>query len=157
MSMKWPHPAYVYNLFYKLTQARLQQLIAAIEKDILTWNGLSAHEHTMGGIAFKYNRKEIGHVHWNGDLDIIFGPKLTGEILKIEAVKRHLFVPDVAVTFPIRCAEDLPFAIALLRLSYLLRLSNLTLIAPGTKDVINGEAVKLPGPLLSLFKTRPHV
>ena len=98
----------------------IQSLITQIEHIILPWDGVTVESHNMGGKEFLYRKKEIGHIHWNGDLDILFGKPLTSELLKRNLVQQHKYVPGAAVTYPVLLDEDIPFAISLLRLSYLL-------------------------------------
>jgi hypothetical protein len=113
------HPAYFYNLAFRVIMPNTQKWIAEIEQSVLTWHGVSAEIHPMGGVAFLFQRKEIGHVHWNGDLDIVFGEKLTKELLKTGKVEKHKFVPSSAVTFPLKSKMSIDFAVRLLHLSYL--------------------------------------
>lgn len=148
--MKIPHPAYFYNLYFKTTKPRLQELISRLKHDILKWNGITSGVHPMGGVAFKLDRKEIGHIHWNGNLDIMFGKTLTEKLLKIEGIQQHRFVPEVAVTFPVSQPEDLIFADALLRFSYILKLKKSKSSIPEMEDFITYEVNKLPNTLRQL-------
>jgi hypothetical protein len=43
--------------------------------------------------------------------DIIFGKKITKELLKTEKVEQHKFVPSSAFTFPLRNEVSIDFAI----------------------------------------------
>jgi hypothetical protein len=120
-SIKMVHPAYLYFLPFKITRPHIQKIIAEIEAKVLTWNSVRSGEHKMGAREFLYGKKEIGHIHWNGDLDIVFGKQITGRLLKRERVQKHAYVPDVAITFKIKGDSDIPFALSLLRYSRLLK------------------------------------
>lgn len=94
-------------------------LIEPIEQEVTTWAGVSADAHERGGRQFDLNGKEIGHIHWNGDLDILFNKKIRDELLRQGRVEEHKWVPDSGwTTFPVDNEEDIPKAIELLKLSY---------------------------------------
>jgi hypothetical protein len=119
--MNTVHPAYLYFLPFKIMKPHIQKMIAEIEAKVLTWNGVRSGDHRMGAREFLYGKKEIGHIHWNGDLDIVFGKQITEKLLKRKSVQKHAYVPDVAITFKIKSDDDILFALSLLRYSYLLK------------------------------------
>jgi hypothetical protein len=97
-----------------------QDLIAKIEQIILNWHTASAHAHAMGGREFRIEEKEIGHIHWNGDLDILFSKKIQEALLADQKVQTHKWIPNSGwTTFVIQTDADIEAAVELLRLSYL--------------------------------------
>ena len=34
-----------------------------IADEVLTWEGVSAHEHRFGGVEFRLGKRELGHLH----------------------------------------------------------------------------------------------
>lgn len=104
----------------------IQSLITQIERILLSWDDVTVESHNMGGKEFLYRKKEIGHIHGNGDLDIFFDEPLTDELLKHNLVQQHKYVPSAAVTFPVLLEKDIPFAISLLRFSYLIHTKKVT-------------------------------
>jgi hypothetical protein len=115
------HPAYFYFLPFKVTRPHIQKIIAVIEAKVLTWNGIRSGDHRMGAREFLFGHREIGHIHWNGDLDIVFGKQITESILKRKPLQRHAYLPGVAITLKIRSDNDISFAVSLLRYAYLLK------------------------------------
>jgi hypothetical protein len=97
-------------------------LITKVAKTVKTWNGVTTGIHRMGAKEFLIQKKEFGHIHWNGDLDILFGKPLTVELVKLNLVQRHKFVPEIAITYPLTGPDSIFLAITLLRFSYLLQL-----------------------------------
>jgi hypothetical protein len=120
--MKLPHTYFIYQLSFKLTRPSIQILITKIAKTVKDWNGVTTGVHMMGAMEFLIQQKEFGHIHWNGDLDILFGKPLTAELLKLNLVQRHKFVPEIAITYPLGNSDSISFAILLLRFSYLVHL-----------------------------------
>lgn len=126
-------------------------MIGRIEDQVTTWHGLGSFPHPMGGKAFFFHETEIGHVHWNGNLDIVFGRQLTSELLTLDRIQQHRFVPDRAITFPVLKDEDIFLAISLLRFSYLLRLRNTYDDVLMMETYLEKEVVKLPGDLKKIL------
>lgn len=93
--------------------------IERVEKEISTWKGISLSAHRFGGIQFNYNTKEIGHIHSNGILDILFSKKIKYTLLQEGgAFDHHIFNHSGWISFYIRSKNDVEKAIRLLALSY---------------------------------------
>jgi len=107
--------------WFNAHQNRMEKinLITRIENIILQWDETSIGKGDFGSIAFLYRGKEFAHIHKNGDLDIDFGKKITSELRQKNLVQKHLYVPETSITFRVWNEEQLPFAVSLLRFSYL--------------------------------------
>jgi len=125
-----PHPAFLLNLPFLIAMPNTQKLIKEIKTEVLKWDNTSAGVHKMGGIGFYYNEREFAHIHWNGDLDIIFGSKLTSELLKNNHAQFHKYVPTIAVTFKLKNISETPSAIFLLSLTWKWNWASYLLIHP---------------------------
>jgi Family of unknown function (DUF5519) len=90
-----------------------------IENEVLSWEKTSAYLHKYGGIQFNFDKKEIGHIHGNGLLDILFSKEVKVKFVQEGRVKEHHIFKDSGwISFYIRTTEDKQFAIELLRQSY---------------------------------------
>jgi len=73
---------------------------------------------TLGGVV-------LGHLQWNGRIDLPFGPKLRDRLVTERMASRH---PDFSetdrVVFDVRSQADVDRALWLLRLAYLSAESN---------------------------------
>lgn len=98
----------------------IQKLITEIETQVTVWNNVTTGKHVFGGKEFLFQGKEIGHIHQNGDLDILFGKSITAALLRQQVVQQHQYMPHSAITYRILQESDIPFAVFLLRFSYLL-------------------------------------
>jgi hypothetical protein len=97
--------------------------IDEIEKEVLSWNHTSVHIHRFGGIQFDVNKKEIGHIHGNGLLDILFKKEIKEQLIKEGRVREHhTFKKSGWISFYIRDEQDKKFAIELLEYSYLIKM-----------------------------------
>ncbi len=93
--------------------------IDEIENEVLSWNNTTVHLHKFGGIQFDVNKKEIGHIHSNGILDILFSREIKTQLIKQgKATEHHTIKNSGWITLHIKTDEDKITAIQLLRDSY---------------------------------------
>jgi len=92
-----------------------QQIVDAL----LAWEGIESHPHRFGGVEFRIGKREIGHIHGNSLVDIPFPKKIRDEIVAAGEAQPHHILPESGwVSFYLREDEDVEKAIALLRRSY---------------------------------------
>ena len=94
-----------------------------VETVILSWPDVSTRMHRFGGTEFVLNtaqgRREIGHLHGNGLLDIPFSKALRDEAVQEgQALPHHIFPQSAWVSFFIHSEEDVSNAATLLRRNY---------------------------------------
>lgn len=41
----------------------MSTIIESIQKEISSWPYVSAEPHRFGGIEFRFNKREMGHIH----------------------------------------------------------------------------------------------
>ncbi|MBL8165743.1 MAG: DUF5519 family protein [Anaerolineae bacterium] len=98
----------------------MHQHIAHLQNVITSWPGMTAQPHRFGGIEFNLGSVEVGHVHFNGMVDIPFNSKLRNQLIAEQrAVPHHLLKDTGWISFYIREAADVERALWLFRLSYL--------------------------------------
>jgi Family of unknown function (DUF5519) len=109
-------PAAVHALEHTMgTHDHASRLEAALRE----WPRVDVAPHRFGGLEFRVDRREIGHVHPSGMLDIPFPMRMRRELVASGRAVAHQMLPNTGwVTFRIRSEHDLPAAIALLRLNY---------------------------------------
>lgn len=94
-------------------------LVGEIEKSLSELEHIHAAAHERGGREFVWNTTEIGHIHWNGDLDILLSKKARTALVKAGITQIHKWIPESGwTTFPVADATDIATATNLLRLSY---------------------------------------
>src|SRR5262249_40004983 len=83
------------------------------------WEGVTVEAHRFGGIEFRVDRREIGHLHGDRLADIPFPKSVRDELVAAGRAQRHHVLPDTGwVSRYIRGADDVQDVIALLRLAY---------------------------------------
>ncbi|MFB2898060.1 luciferase family protein [Aerosakkonemataceae cyanobacterium BLCC-F50] len=91
----------------------------AIADTVSTWKGVTIAPHRFGGIEFRVNNREFGHLHGDYQADIPFSARLRKELVASQKVSEHHLYPNSGwVSFYIRSADDVPALIELLKLNY---------------------------------------
>lgn len=97
----------------------IPNFIDQIEEEVSSWDGVTLSIHRFGGIQFNFQNKEIGHIHSNGILDILFNRKVRHELVAAGLASEHHILPDTGwVSFYVRIEEDVQKAIRLLEKAY---------------------------------------
>jgi hypothetical protein len=90
-----------------------------IAGQVLAWPGVTRHPHRFGGIEFRCEGKEIGHLHGDRLLDIPFPKTVRDELVGSGRAEPHHRFPDSGwVSFWLKSGEDANKAVELLRLKY---------------------------------------
>jgi hypothetical protein len=94
---------------------------ARIAEEVLSWDGVTAHEHRFGGVELRLGKRELGHLH--GDpprlADLPFHRRIRDMLVETGRAEPHHVLPDSGwVSLPIRTEEDADEALALFRLAY---------------------------------------
>jgi hypothetical protein len=90
-----------------------------IRTEVERWDGVTVEPHRFGGIEFRVDRREIGHLHGDWLADIPFPKTIREELVTAGRAERHHVLPESGwISRYIRRAEDVTDVIALLRLAY---------------------------------------
>jgi Luciferase len=94
--------------------------VKMLEAEVAAWPHVSVAPHQFVAREFRYQKAEIGHVHFWGDVDIPF-PRAVHDLLLADGrARQHRWLPDSGwITHHIHNDADLQRAIWLMRLSYL--------------------------------------
>jgi hypothetical protein len=91
-----------------------------LEEQVSMWPGISIHPHRFGGREFCLGSAEVGHMHYDGAVEIPFPRTFRDALLDEGLAQVHRWVADSGwVTFSVRGDQDTEHALWLLRLSYL--------------------------------------
>jgi hypothetical protein len=93
----------------------VEDIAAQLTAEILTWDGVSRHEHRFGGVEFRLGKRELGHVHPEGWADFPFTARIRDMLVETGRVTPHKFGVAGWVS---RDLNDLDEVVELFRLSY---------------------------------------
>ncbi len=91
----------------------------SIEQEILGWPGTESRPHRFGGVEFRVNGHEIGHLHGDRLADLPFPRKVREELVSAGKAQTHHVLPQTGwVSYRIRGEEDVDGALELFRRNY---------------------------------------
>jgi hypothetical protein len=95
-------------------------LAKRLEAEVARWPHVSVVPHQFAAREFRFQKAEIGHIHFWGDVDIPFTRAIRDVLVAEGLAQRHRWVPESGwTTFHMNDEADLSRAIWLMRLSYL--------------------------------------
>jgi hypothetical protein len=90
-----------------------------ITRTVLAWEGVSVHPHRFGGVEYRLDRRELGHIHGDHLLDVPFPKRVRDAVVAAGEASPHHILPETGwVSFYLHAPEDIERAIALLRRSF---------------------------------------
>lgn len=90
-----------------------------IEREVGGWPGVEEKEHRFGGIEFRVNGHEIGHLHGDRLADLPFPVRMRKELVESGKAQLHHVLPQTGwVSYRIRGDEDVAGALDLFRKNY---------------------------------------
>jgi hypothetical protein len=93
-----------------------------IKQELLSWKGVTLHEHNFVTILFYVEGAEMGHLHGDSIADLKFPAKVSKKLVKEGYVSPHNVIPKSGwVSHEIRDNKDVEKVIELFRLQYDLR------------------------------------
>jgi len=108
------------RLWEMLTLSPVPKYIDDIEGEVLRWPGVDKSIHKYGGLQFNFNRRELGHIHSNGLLDMRFSRAIKEKLLaEGRATEHHIFKKSGWISFYIRDYSDALYALELLKRAFL--------------------------------------
>ena len=90
-----------------------------IEDEVGGWPGVEKREHRFGGVEFRVNGHEIGHLHGDRMADLPFPVRMREELVASGEAQEHHVLPQTGwVSYRIRGDGDIEGALGLFRKSY---------------------------------------
>jgi hypothetical protein len=96
----------------------MQATMDAVRRVVGSWPGVTTHRHRFGGIEFRLERRELGHLH-ETIADLPFPRRVRDELVAEGRARPHHVLPESGwVTVPMRTASDVENVIELFRRNY---------------------------------------
>jgi hypothetical protein len=88
-------------------------------RELLGWPGVTVHDHRFGGLEFRVNGREMGHMHGDELADLPFPKDIGKRLIAHGKVSPHHFLPESGwISYHINGAADIPGLIELFRMQY---------------------------------------
>ena len=94
-------------------------LSALIEREVMSWPGVTTGDTGRGGMGFYYGKVELGHLHGDTSADLPFPRKMRDELIEHGQASVHPPMPDSGwVRRRMEGSEDAEAVIELFRMNY---------------------------------------
>lgn len=91
----------------------------SIRREVGSWPGVEERGHRFGGVEFRVNGHEIGHLHGDRLADLPFPVRVREELVASGRAREHHVLPETGwVSYPIRGEADVEGAVELFRMNY---------------------------------------
>jgi hypothetical protein len=90
-----------------------------IVDEVMSWPGVSAHDHRFGGVEFRVGSRQLGHLHVDRIADIPLKRSLRDELVASGRARVHRWRPNSGwVTVDLDSDAGRDEAVRLLRVGY---------------------------------------
>jgi hypothetical protein len=97
----------------------VEDIAGRIEREVASWDGVSVHPHRFGGVEFRLDRRELGHLHGARWADLPFQKGIRNMLVETgRAQPLHVLPERGWVSKQFRSDADVDVVIELFRLSY---------------------------------------
>ena len=93
-------------------------IISTIEREVLNWPGVTSEPGRFGSVAFRYGRREIGHIHRDLIADLPVTTKVREEIISRGRARPHRAGVKGYISYPIEDQEDVSVVLEILGRNY---------------------------------------
>jgi hypothetical protein len=88
--------------------------IATIEQEVLRWPGVTSAPGRFGAVAFRYGKREIGHIHRDRIADLPVAKEVREDLLLKGCARPHRAGVRGYISYPIQSQEDVSVVIEIL-------------------------------------------
>lgn len=95
------------------------EVFEKVKTELTSWPGVTSQPHRFGGMEFRMNGREMGHMHGGRFADFPFPMSIRNELVKVGRALPHHVLPNSGwVTFLINEEADITSLITLFRMQY---------------------------------------
>ena len=98
----------------------MSKILERIRDEILSWPDVTAKPHRFGGLEFRLDKREMGHIHGDRLADLPFPMNIRNELVNSGRVSPHHVLPQSGwISYWITKGEnDIPSVVELFRMRY---------------------------------------
>jgi hypothetical protein len=103
----------------RVVRLSMGSIAQRIEREVLSWPGVTVAPHRFGGVEFRLGRRELGHLHGDRLADLPFPRRVRDELVAAGRARPHHVLPESGwVSFHLDGEDDVDHALELFRMSY---------------------------------------
>ena len=72
----------------------MSKILETIKKELLSWPHITAEPHRFGGMEFRLNKREMGHIYGDRIADLPFPMDIRNKLVNSGRVSAHHFLPQ---------------------------------------------------------------
>ena len=72
----------------------MSNILHTIKKELLSWPCVTAEPHRFGGLEFRLNKREMGHIHGDRLAGLPFSMDVRNKLVNSGRVSAHHFLPQ---------------------------------------------------------------
>ena len=96
----------------------MDELIAEVEREVLGWPGTTSEPGRFHSVAFRYGKREIGHVHRDRVADLPVTPEMREDLLAQGRARPHRAGSRGYISYPVEDREDVASVLEVLGRNY---------------------------------------
>ena len=96
----------------------MDSYILTIEREVLNWPGVRSEPGRFGAVAFRYGKREIGHIHRDRVADLPVTSEMRENILARGRARPHRAGVKGYISYPVQDQEDLSVVLEILGWNY---------------------------------------
>ncbi len=92
--------------------------IVTIEQEVLRWPGVTSAPGRFGAVAFRYGKREIGHIHRDRIADLPVTGEIREDLLARGRARPHRAGVKGYISYPVQDQEDVSVVLEILGWNY---------------------------------------
>ena len=92
--------------------------LTLVEREVLRWSGTTSEPGRFGAVAFRYGKREIGHVHRDRVADLPVTRETRESLLARGRARPHRAGSEGYVSYPMENQEDISAVLEILGWNY---------------------------------------
>jgi Family of unknown function (DUF5519) len=96
----------------------MDSYISSVEREVLKWPGVTSEPGRFGAVAFRYGKREIGHIHRDRIADLPVTTEMREAILSKGRARPHRAGVKGYISYPLEGREDVSVVLEILGRNY---------------------------------------
>ncbi len=89
-------------------------LLTMVEREVLRWPGVTSEPGRFGAVAFRYGKREIGHIHRDRIADLPVTSEMREDIIPRGRARPHRAGVKGYISYPLEDQEDVSAVLEIL-------------------------------------------
>src|SRR5918992_1901095 len=96
----------------------MDSYISSVEREVLKWPGVTSEPGRFGAVAFRYGKREIGHIHRDRIADLPVTTEMRESILSKGRARPHRAGVKGYISYPVEDQKDVSVVLEILGANY---------------------------------------